>query len=884
MRKIPPNINDTQPDWSSKKSTVSATEDTLRHLAFDNAVQANIISTVSNGKIIMANHAACKLLGYSRKELLSKSRYSIFDINESNFKKMLKQRTAEGHSIALVTVINKRGKHLPCEITSAVFNDEDGIENSITTISDMRQSILAQKNIDAEKEIIVADNIVLAQTKQKEIDTKKEKIVADNIVLAQTKQKSIDIKKDKIVADNIVWAKSVQKKIDTQREKIVADNIVLAKSKQKNIDTKKEKIVANNIVLAEEKSNTRLAENNEWIKYIAETSYDVMWDWDIVSGEIYVGDSVEEVFGYAVQNNTVRFADFSNCLLLEEKDTVEKKLLRTLASRTKSWNDTYKLKRYDGTIASTISRASIVRNEDGKAIRLIGATQDVSRLEELEKKLEEQITIHEEDSEKFFLAAKLSFDVIWDWNLVTDEVFIGEGFEELFGYAIRNNIGSMTTDWRNHLHPDDKEAIDIELYNFILSSKTHWEHAYRVMRADGSIAKVFGRASIFRHADGKAYRMIGAIQDLSRQHELEDELDFEIRNKKILRTEYEENFKLIFNSSSDILYDIDLIANEVILSDAYEKEFGYRITNNTTSIEEWFSHIHQEDKEALTEDYNRMLRSAETEWQYSFRFLRADGTIADVLTRGIVLRDADGKAYRRIGFMQDMSKQKVLEERLEQEIKLKEMQIAEATEDAKETERSDIGKELHDNINQLLGASKMYVEMAKRGGENSEMYLSRSTEYTLKAIQEIRYLTRGMTTDNIKNIGLCEAIENLSKDTMEINPVKISWAMESFMEHSVNDKFKLNVFRIVQEQLNNILKHSKATEVTISLSQIKKPVLLTVSDNGIGFDTGKKQRGIGIINIKSRAAAYNGTADFVSKPGQGCILTVSFPVTGALNK
>ena len=80
----------------------------LHKLAFDNSLQANLItSTISSGKIIMANSAACKLLGYSKKELLTKSRSTIFDINESSFKKMLKQRTAEGHSMALVTAIKK---------------------------------------------------------------------------------------------------------------------------------------------------------------------------------------------------------------------------------------------------------------------------------------------------------------------------------------------------------------------------------------------------------------------------------------------------------------------------------------------------------------------------------------------------------------------------------------------------------------------------------------------------------------------------------------------------------------------------------------------------------------------------------------------------------
>ena len=88
---------------------------------------------------------------------------------------MLKQRTAEGHSTALVTAIKKSGKPLPCEITSAVFMDEDGIEKSITTIADMSQSILKQKNIDTKKEKIVANNIVLAKSKQKILTPKKKK-------------------------------------------------------------------------------------------------------------------------------------------------------------------------------------------------------------------------------------------------------------------------------------------------------------------------------------------------------------------------------------------------------------------------------------------------------------------------------------------------------------------------------------------------------------------------------------------------------------------------------------------------------------------------------------------------------------------------------------
>jgi PAS domain S-box-containing protein len=232
--------------------------------------------------------------------------------------------------------------------------------------------------------------------------------------------------------------------------------------------------------------------------------------------------------------------------------------------------------------------------------------------------------------------------------------------------------------------------------------------------------------------------------------------------------------------------------------------------------------------------------------------------------------------------LQKISFKKELDEKISLEIRLKENQIAEAIIDAKELERSDIGKELHDNVNQLLGATRLYLDMARKDDVNREMYLTRSSEYTLTAIEEIRKLTKGLTTDVIKNFGLFEAIRNICRDTMEANPIKISYKLDLLIENKVNDKFKLNVYRIMQEQLTNILKHSRATKVVFNISQNKKFILLSITDNGIGFDTGKKQKGIGINNIKSRAESYNGTADFVSQPGKGCVLNVQFPISGTL--
>ncbi|MCW3094173.1 MAG: domain S-box protein [Ferruginibacter sp.] len=826
-----------KPSIPVSKNKANVQVDKLHHLAFDNSSQASIITIAKTGKIILANNAACKIFGFGKRDLLTKTRSDIFDIKESSFKRMLKERTAEGESKALITGIKKNGKSFPCEITSAVFMDDDGIKKAITTITDRSQSILEQKNIDAKKEQIVAKNISIA-------------------------------KSDQIV-------------IDIENKKIVADNISIAKLRQVVIDTEKEKIVSSNIEIAQIKADVRLAENNDWIKYIAKTSYDVMWDWHLASDRIYVGDSVKEVFGYEVTDNTVNFADFTDKLFPGERVAVEKKLWQIIKSNKKIWNDSFLFRRNDGSAANVIGRAGIVRDEKGIAIRLIGNIQDISKLHELENKLSEQYTLRKDQTDLFQMAAKLSFDGIWDWNILTNEFILGEGFEELFGYKVNKKAAF---DWINHVHPEDKAIVEKSFADAIGSSAAIWEQAFRFTRADGSVARVIGKASIVREEDGTAHRMVGLIHDLSRQNELEEKLEQEIAVKVKLLTEYEENFRLIFNSSADVLYDVDLINDEIQLSLSFEKEFGYKINNKMTPARDWIMHIHPEDRESVLNDYARMIASEETEWKYNYRFIRADNSVANILSHAIIQRSEAGQACRMIISMHDISKQVVLEERLEQEIKLKKQQIAAASEEARETERSDIGKELHDNINQLLGASRLYLELAKRGGENKEMYLSRSSEYTLMAIEEIRILTKGLTSDIVKELGLVDAIKTVIHDMMEVNPVKIHCSIKGFKEAGVNEKFKVNVFRIVQEQLNNIIKHSKGTEVIITVLQNKKNILLGISDNGVGFDTGKHRDGIGLNNIKSRATAFNGVAGFVSQPGKGCSLNISFPVSEKLLK
>ncbi|MEP7257150.1 MAG: ATP-binding protein, partial [Flavitalea sp.] len=119
-----------------------------------------------------------------------------------------------------------------------------------------------------------------------------------------------------------------------------------------------------------------------------------------------------------------------------------------------------------------------------------------------------------------------------------------------------------------------------------------------------------------------------------------------------------------------------------------------------------------------------------------------------------------------------------------------------------------------------------------------------------------------------------EMIGNLNNS----QKIKIKLTTKGVGKVYIDGNIKLMVFRIVQEQLNNILKHSKASEAEIKLVVSKENLNITVTDNGIGFDTRKKIRGIGLTNITSRAEVHNGQVKVISSPGHGCTLKIIIPV------
>lgn len=197
---------------------------------------------------------------------------------------------------------------------------------------------------------------------------------------------------------------------------------------------------------------------------------------------------------------------------------------------------------------------------------------------------------------------------------------------------------------------------------------------------------------------------------------------------------------------------------------------------------------------------------------------------------------------------------------------------------AQERERKKIGEELHDNINQLLGVVKLYIEHAQVNPAAQDEMLKKSAEYIKQVINEIRGLSKSLVSPTLNDLGLIESINELIESILKIRNIQIDIHKDGFSEEELTDIQKLMVYRITQEQLNNILKHSKAEHVDIAFKRIGTVVHLTIEDDGVGFDPKKIETGLGLKNIRHRLELFNGRMRVLSSPEQGCKLEATFEI------
>jgi signal transduction histidine kinase len=207
--------------------------------------------------------------------------------------------------------------------------------------------------------------------------------------------------------------------------------------------------------------------------------------------------------------------------------------------------------------------------------------------------------------------------------------------------------------------------------------------------------------------------------------------------------------------------------------------------------------------------------------------------------------------------------------------------IAQAMVDAQEKERAEIGKELHDNINQILSTTKLYLELAKNDNKDRLSLINRSAGNIHNAIREIRNISRNLVPTSIGDLGLVDSITDLVESLRTTRAINVEFYPVGNFDEKISDKAKLMLFRIIQEQINNVLKHSEARNLIIELilEDADSRIELSITDDGKGFDPYKAgKKGLGLSNIMSRADLFGGKVTIQSAPGRGCKLRVQVPV------
>ncbi|HEV7330550.1 MAG TPA: PAS domain S-box protein [Flavisolibacter sp.] len=226
----------------------------------------------------------------------------------------------------------------------------------------------------------------------------------------------------------------------------------------------------------------------------------------------------------------------------------------------------------------------------------------------------------------------------------------------------------------------------------------------------------------------------------------------------------------------------------------------------------------------------------------------------------------------------DMTEKLQLQQQLIAEKVAAQKKVARAIIQAQETERSEIGKEMHDNVCQLLTTSKLYIENVKHCPEQQDTFLKKGVDLLLQSINEIRYLSRQLVSPVLSDDSFEASVGEVLHHYRSLNLFEIGFRYEAGVELLDRD-LKTTIIRILQEAFNNTVKYAKASTVHVSISSTADTLRFSYSDNGVGFDPGSTKRGIGLSNIKNRADAYRGKVAVRAAPEKGCTIDISFPLT-----
>jgi PAS domain S-box-containing protein len=496
---------------------------------------------------------------------------------------------------------------------------------------------------------------------------------------------------------------------------------------------------------------------------------------------------------------------------------------------------------------------------------LLAISTDITQ----QKNAEQALQRSEERLRRGLEAARMG---TWEWDIRGDHIAWSEGVHSIFGLE-PGQFGGTFDAFSRLVHEEDRKRVEQELSDALKDPAYHYYSEFRVRRADGSIHWLEGRGEVRRDAGGMPLTMLGTVVEVTGRKRAaaalrssEERLRATVENTPHVPIQwYDANGKVLYwNHASEFIYGWN----------AAEAQ-GKTLDQLIFDAAEYARFI-----SALKE----VERTGKSFPPTEFRFHRRNGGKGVCLSTLFQI-PRDGGEVCFVCMDVDVTEQKQAEESLreakERELRSRDDFTRQLIE-AEEQERQRLAAELHDGLGQNLSIikNKAFTVLEKSSLPSAAAeQLKDISRCTADAIAELRDLVRNLRPLQIEQLGLTDALRMMVEKTAQASNLRIDRRIED-VDDVLRGTAATHVYRIVQEALNNMVKHAGATRAELRLERDIHCVRLRLSDNGGGFEVKAAtiRGGFGLTSIGERAQILGGSMKIQSIPGTGTTLIVELPI------
>lgn len=470
-------------------------------------------------------------------------------------------------------------------------------------------------------------------------------------------------------------------------------------------------------------------------------------------------------------------------------------------------------------------------------------------------------------NERFLLAATATNDMIWDWDLATDELWWNYNYNAIFGYNNDSPVHHISM-WVENVHPDDRDRVKEAIYKVINSGQKYWSDEYRYRKKNGEYMNIYDRGYVSYDESGKPYRMIGSMLDITERIHAQEELKCS-----------EEKYRTLVEQASDAIYITSTDGRILTVNPSACKLSGY--TEEEIMKMNVMDFIFSEDLEKNPFRISELKEGKTVVVERRFKV--KDNRILHVECIANMLSDE-----RILVFARDIG------ERIKAEALLKKSyedirNLASHLVKVRDEERRRIGREIHDELGQQLTAIKMDVAWVEKKIPEEIPQVKAKLKNMITLLdgsnKSVRKILKELTPAIIDDNGLLAALETQNRQFTELTGIAIDFHTNR-KKITIGQEVANCIFRVYQESLTNIMKYANASRVVTSLDTSDTQVAVSVQDNGAGFDSlafakSNDKKSFGIIGMKERVLSLGGDFNLESIPGKGTTIVAHIPYNQA---